>query len=152
MLLQQNEKKYLLFIFILLISCSKVVPQKTSQQNRFDEMFAKITFEQTTINTTKLKITEKASTKEFIAIIFTDKKNQDHVLYEDKIRKKTFLLKNLPMPHRPITSLKFVSPGLLGFNRWSSPHYGLRYLVDCHVDKIERIIPIADRFFKYGSN
>jgi hypothetical protein len=56
-------------------------------------------------------------------------------------------LSGLPLPHRPITGLVWVWDRYLVFDRWSTPHYGIHYVVDAEERTLLLAAPFADSLY-----
>ena len=53
----------------------------------------------------------------------------------------------LPLPHRPLSDLVWVMDRYLVFDRWSTPHYGIHYVLDAPEQRLILAVPFADSLF-----
>lgn len=63
------------------------------------------------------------------------RKYPDRIFFTDARTHQTFEILSLPEPHRPYDNLTFEG-GILQFDRWASPHHGVRYRLDVRRRKI----------------
>lgn len=57
-------------------------------------------------------------------------RNSDRIYFRDLKTGKTYEIRGIPLPHRPFSDLAWRGKGLLVFDRWSQPHFGIHYEVD----------------------
>jgi hypothetical protein len=68
----------------------------------------------------------------------------DRIFFTDRRARRTFEIRGLPNPHRPYNDLVFKGRRILQFDRWASPHFGVRYLVDVRRRRLVSARSFAD--------
>ena len=63
---------------------------------------------------------------------------------------KVMELAGLPLPHRPLTDLAWVDERWLVFDRWSTPHYGIHYVLDAREAALAHAAPFADSIYLHS--
>lgn len=69
---------------------------------------------------------------------------RDHIYFADLRARRVFEIRGLPEPHRPFDSLRFVSDDTLEFDRWTSPHHGIRYRVNVRQKLLVSTLTLLD--------
>ena len=59
-----------------------------------------------------------------------------HIFFTDFGTQHTYEICGLPEPHRPYSYLLFTGGNILQFDRWASPHHGIRYRFDVRRRKL----------------
>ncbi len=60
----------------------------------------------------------------------------DHIFFSDLRTGHAYEIRGLPDPHRPFSYLLFTNARILQFDRWASPHHGIRYRFDVRRRKL----------------
>jgi len=61
---------------------------------------------------------------------------QEKIFIEEISTGKYYQIQGIPLSWRPFTNLGWRNETMLEFDRWSNPHYGLRYTVDMTEKKL----------------
>lgn len=69
----------------------------------------------------------------------------DSILIEDLKTGFIYEVVNLRDPHRPFSDVVWTNNNGLQFDRWASPHHGVRYLVDFKRKKIIRATAFVEK-------
>ena len=80
----------------------------------------------------------------------TDEPGEDagHVQYLYVQRgDQLYRVEGVPMGHRPITGILWRSYYRVQFDRWSNPHFGVRYVIDVQNKRLEMAHAFADEHY-----
>ncbi|QQL45235.1 hypothetical protein [Sulfuriroseicoccus oceanibius] len=85
---------------------------------------------------------------DYVAYIYDEPNKGERILFSDLKGGAMYEVLNVPMPHRYNSHLLFSAPGVLNFNRWSTPHYALHYEIDLLTRKLKTVEIAPDRFYR----
>jgi hypothetical protein len=72
---------------------------------------------------------------------------RERIFIDDLAARETFEIVDIPLPHRPYSDLVWLDGRHLAFDRWSSPHYGIHYVVDAATRRLVLARPFPDQFY-----
>ena len=72
---------------------------------------------------------------------------QDRIFVKDLSSGQVIEIQGIPLPHRPYTNLRWLDDSLLTVDRWSQPHYGIRYVFDVQNRAVIVSTPIFDEVY-----
>jgi len=85
---------------------------------------------------------------DYVAYIYDEPDKGERILFSDLKYGAMYEVLNVPMQHRYNSHLLFSAPGVLNFNRWSTPHYALHYEIDLLARKLKAVEIAPDRFYR----
>lgn len=122
---------------ICLAGCSTTI-QPTTPQNIKSTIAPILTIASKSLNipnfaivetTTEFKRNETSTNVDSSFEAFTAD-NSQRLLIEDLVSHQAYEIQGIPLSSRPFTNLVWQTNNVLIFDRWSTPHYGMRYTVD----------------------
>jgi len=72
---------------------------------------------------------------------------QDRIFVKELASGDVIEIQGIPLPHRPFTNLQWLDDSLLTVDRWSQPHYGIRYIFDVPAQEVIVAAAIFDEFY-----
>ena len=111
--------------------------------------FDRIQFVEITANYSDAGTTNPAGTHSASALcVFVDAvRCQDRIFVKDLAAGDVIEIQGIPLPHRPYTNLQWLDDSLLTMDRWSQPHYGIRYIFDIPARTVVLAVPIFDEIY-----
>jgi hypothetical protein len=71
----------------------------------------------------------------------------DRIFVKELASGQVIEIQGIPLPHRPYSNLQWLDDSLLTVDRWSQPHYGIRYIVDVPGRTLILAVPIFDEVY-----
>jgi hypothetical protein len=72
---------------------------------------------------------------------------QDRIFVKELSSGDVIEIQGIPLPHRPFTNIQWLNDSLLTVDRWSQPHYGIRYIFDVPGRDVILAVPIFDEVY-----
>jgi len=72
---------------------------------------------------------------------------RERIFIDDLAARETFEIVDIPLAHRPYSDLVWIDERHLTLDRWSSPHYGIHYVVDAAMRRMVLACPFPDQFY-----
>ena len=71
----------------------------------------------------------------------------DRIFVKEVASGRVMEIQGVPLPHRPYTNLQWLDDARLTVDRWSQPHYGIRYVFDVPERAVIVAVPIFDEVY-----
>ncbi len=98
-------------------------------------------------------VTNANRTRQAFSVYFPGAEISDRLFVTDLTSHEALEITGIPLPHRPISNLTWETENIVVFERWSQPHYGWRYKIDCKAKKLVGLMNLFDKLFQQdGSN
>ena len=81
-------------------------------------------------------------------VFFPKEENGGRVGVEELRSRKQYQLVGLPLEWRPVSGLVWLDTNRLAFDRWSTPHYGMHYVLDMGKLRLVLAAPAWDEFYQ----
>ena len=84
-------------------------------------------------------------------VFFPKEENGGRLAVEEVRSRKQYQLVGLPLEWRPLSGLVWLDANRLAFDRWSTPHYGIHYVLDMSKLRLILAAPAWDEFYQQQS-